>query len=294
MYDTNIVVVGNALTVPEWRRFERTNALVANFKIASTSRRYDKSNSRWTDGDSLRLRVTCWRRLAEGVVASVKVGDPVVVTGRLYTREWTTEDGQRRTAYELEAVSVGHDLARGVGAFRRGRINLNTTVVEDAETDKHVNGEPTEAAPEENRRSEALAANLGAGINAGLDEEGIPTVGFDGPVNREPIGSIADLGTVLTSELADELDETVERAVSRFGGGARADRTDGIEEDGIGEDGNDETFDEAAMVGAAEVATLPGVAAHPEAEVVGGPGKPAARPEPGRGRRGWSRVPASV
>ena len=150
MYDTTISVVGNALTTPEWRRFERTNALVANFKIASTSRRFDKNNNRWIDGDSLRLRVTCWRRLAEGVVASIKVGDPVVVTGRLYTREWTTEEGQRRTAYELEAMSVGHDLARGVGVFRRGRANVNTTVVEDAETDRHINGEVTEPAPEEN------------------------------------------------------------------------------------------------------------------------------------------------
>jgi single-strand DNA-binding protein len=91
MYDTTVTVVGNALNTPEYRRVERTNALVANFKVASTARRYDKNNNRWTDGDSLRVRVNCWRRLAEGVVASIKVGDPVVVHGRLYTREWTHE-----------------------------------------------------------------------------------------------------------------------------------------------------------------------------------------------------------
>jgi single-strand DNA-binding protein len=200
MYDTNVTVVGNALNTPEYRRVERTNALVANFKVASTARRWDKNNNRWTDGDSLRVRVNCWRRLAEGVVASIKVGDPVVVHGRLYTREWTTEDGQRRTAYELEAVSVGHDLARGVGVFRRGRVNMSTTVVEDTESENRVNGELTEPAPEEHARSEALTA--------GLDEEAIPSFGYDGPVADTEIG---DLGTVLSGEMKSELDEVIEK-----------------------------------------------------------------------------------
>jgi single-strand DNA-binding protein len=201
MYDTNVTVVGNALNTPEYRRVERTNAFVANFRVASTARRWDKNNNRWTDGDSLRVRVNCWRRLAEGVVASIKVGDPVVVHGRLYTREWTTEDGQRRTAYELEAVSVGHDLARGVGVFRRGRVNLSTTAVEDAESDSRVNGELTEPAPEEHARTEALTA--------GLDEEAIPSFGYDGPVAD---AEIADLGTVLGGEMKAQLDEVIEKA----------------------------------------------------------------------------------
>ena len=78
MFDTNVTVVGTALNTPEWRR-TTSGALVAHFKVASHSRRYDKDSGRWVDGDSLRVRVTCWRRLAEGVAASVLVGDPVIV-----------------------------------------------------------------------------------------------------------------------------------------------------------------------------------------------------------------------
>jgi single-strand DNA-binding protein len=207
MYDTNVTVVGNALNTPEYRRIERTSALVANFRVASTTRRWDKNNNRWTDGDSLRVRVTCWRRLAEGVVASIKVGDPVVVHGRLYTREWNTEDGQRRTAYELEAVSVGHDLARGVGVFRRGRVSLNTTMVEDAEAENRINGEPTEPAPEEHARTEALTAGL---------EEELPSVGYDGPIEVDVEAPIAELGTVLTDEMTAELDDVITRAGTRL------------------------------------------------------------------------------
>jgi single-strand DNA-binding protein len=121
-----------------------TNALVANFKVASSSRRYDKDTGRWADGPSLRVRVTCWRRLAEGVASSVMVGDPIVVTGRMYTRDWTAEDGTRRVSYELEAFAVGHDLARGRGKFTRTRANTVTSVTESAESDARVGGEPTE------------------------------------------------------------------------------------------------------------------------------------------------------
>ena len=121
MFDTNIVIVGNVLTAPEWRRTTNTNTLVANFRVASTSRRLDRENSRWVDGNSLRVRVNCWRKLAEGVASSITVGDPVVVVGRLYTRDWTDGEGNQRTTYEMEAVAVGHDLARGRARFFRNR-----------------------------------------------------------------------------------------------------------------------------------------------------------------------------
>ncbi len=92
MFETNIVIVGNVLTAPEWRRTAK-GTLVTNFRVASTARRLDRETGRWVDGDSLRVRVTCWRRLAEGVSASIAVGDPVVVVGRLFTRDWTDADG---------------------------------------------------------------------------------------------------------------------------------------------------------------------------------------------------------
>jgi single-strand DNA-binding protein len=141
VYDTPIVVVGNVLTAPEWRRTIKSNTLVANFRVASTSRRYDKDNNRWVDGDTLRVRVNCWRRLAENVGASVAVGDPIVVVGRLYTRDWTDSDNNPRTSYEMEAVAVGHDLARGKSRFFRNRPALPTSAAEGPESEGLVRGE---------------------------------------------------------------------------------------------------------------------------------------------------------
>ncbi|WP_240742256.1 single-stranded DNA-binding protein [Micromonospora zingiberis] len=148
MFDTYVTVVGNVLTAPEWRRTTQSNTLVANFKVASTARRLDRDSGRWVDGNSLRVRVNCWRKLAEGVAASVMVGDPVVVCGRLYTRDWTDEAGNHRTLYELEAVAVGHDLSRGRGRFLRNRPSLSTSAVSDAEAEQRVHGEPTEPVPD--------------------------------------------------------------------------------------------------------------------------------------------------
>lgn len=147
MFDTYVTIVGNVLTAPEWRRTTQSGTLVANFKVASTARRLDRESGRWVDGNSLRVRVNCWRKLAEGVAASVMVGDPVVVAGRLYTRDWIDDAGNQRTLYEMEAVTVGHDLARGRGRFLRNRPSPATSSVEDAEAERRVHGVPTEPVP---------------------------------------------------------------------------------------------------------------------------------------------------
>jgi single-strand DNA-binding protein len=117
MNDTYVTVVGNAVDAPNPRRLEN-GTTVCNFRVASTARRFDREAGRWADGDSLFLKVTCWRQLADNAAQSIFKGDPVVVVGRLFTRAYEVE-GQRRSSYEMEAVSVGHDLSRGVSEFQR-------------------------------------------------------------------------------------------------------------------------------------------------------------------------------
>jgi single-strand DNA-binding protein len=145
MFDTYVTIVGNVLNTPEWRRTTNTGAVVVSFKVASTARRLNRETGQWVDGNSLRVRVTCWRRLAEGVGSSIKSGDPVIVVGRLYTREWEDETGARRLAYEVEAVAVGHDLSKGRAQFARIKPVLGTSMVEDASAEARAGGEPTAA-----------------------------------------------------------------------------------------------------------------------------------------------------
>lgn len=188
MFDTNIVVVGNVLTAPEWRRTASTNALVANFRVASTARRLDKETGRWVDSNQFRVRVTCWRKLAEGVASSIRVGDPVVVAGRLYTRDWNDADGNLRTAYEMEAVSVGHDLARGRGRFFRNKPAGATSTVE-TESEGQIRGEATVPVPDE----EAPTA-YGEGILDG-DEPTFADVPSTSPGGFDPL-EVLRAGTI--------------------------------------------------------------------------------------------------
>lgn len=117
MNETHVTLVGNLVDDPRLRTTE-TGVDVAGFRVASTTRRFDRVTNRWSDGGSLFLSVTCWRGLATNAVASLRKGDPVVVTGRLSTRTYE-KDGQSRSTCELEALAIGPDLARGTAVFQR-------------------------------------------------------------------------------------------------------------------------------------------------------------------------------
>ncbi|MEV2242665.1 single-stranded DNA-binding protein [Micromonospora sp. NPDC049891] len=226
MFDTYMTIVGNVLTAPEWRRTTQSNTLVANFKVASTARRLDRDSGRWVDGNSLRVRVNCWRKLAEGVAASVMVGDPVVVCGRLYTRDWIDDAGNHRTLYELEAVAVGHDLSRGRGRFLRNRPTLATSAVSDADAEQRVHGEPTEPVPHDEAPARPDSrpvdddfelpdlSGFGAGP-AGSPDSG-PPGGFDpGSARGFDPGSADGFDSSRTDQPAsDELDELDELDVA--------------------------------------------------------------------------------
>ncbi|MEU9119424.1 single-stranded DNA-binding protein [Streptomyces sp. NPDC048506] len=121
MNDTMVTLVGNAATAVE-HRLTTGGVTVARFRLAATSRRWDKAQERWTDGETSFYTVRSWRGLADNVAASVAVGEPLVVQGRLRLREGEQppeRGGQRWFAAEVDAVVIGHDLSRGTAAFRR-------------------------------------------------------------------------------------------------------------------------------------------------------------------------------
>jgi single-strand DNA-binding protein len=144
MFDTAITMCGNVLTVPEWRRTANTGTYVMTFRFASTSRRFDRSTGQWTDGDSLRVKVACWRTLGQNAFESIQLGDPLVIYGRLYSRDWVDSEDHKRTSYELDALSVGHDLSRGVAKFARRKPAGATDALDDAEARTAIGGEVSE------------------------------------------------------------------------------------------------------------------------------------------------------
>jgi single-strand DNA-binding protein len=116
MNETMVCAVGNVATQPVYR--ELASGPSARFRLAVTSRYWDREKNTWTDGHTNFFTVWANRSLATNVGASLSVGDPVVVQGRLKVRSETRE-GQSWTSADIDAVAVGHDLSRGTSAFRR-------------------------------------------------------------------------------------------------------------------------------------------------------------------------------
>lgn len=107
--ETPITVIGNLVDDPELR-FTPSGAPVANFRIASTPRTYDKQTNEWRDGDTLFLSCSVWRQQAENVAETLQRGMRVIVNGRLKSRQYETREGEKRTVFEIDVEEVGPSL----------------------------------------------------------------------------------------------------------------------------------------------------------------------------------------
>ena len=105
--DNLTVLVGNLTDDPELR-YTPNGVAVANFRLAVTPRVKDANG--WRDGETSFIPVNVWRDPAEHVSASLHRGNRAIVTGRLRTRSWVTEAGEKRSVTELDADEVGPSL----------------------------------------------------------------------------------------------------------------------------------------------------------------------------------------
>ncbi|MEU1179278.1 single-stranded DNA-binding protein [Streptomyces sp. NPDC005820] len=117
MNETIVCAVGNVATQPVYR--ELAAGPSARFRLAVTARYWDREKGAWADGHTNFFTVWANRQLAVNASASLNVGDPVIVQGRLKVRTETREGQQNWTSADIDAVSIGHDIARGTSAFRR-------------------------------------------------------------------------------------------------------------------------------------------------------------------------------
>jgi single-strand DNA-binding protein len=107
--ETVVTLVGNLVDDPELR-FTPSGAAVANFRVASTPRTYDRQSGEWKDGESLFISCSVWRQAAENVAESLQRGARVIVTGRLKQRTYDTREGEKRTVIEIEVDEIGPSL----------------------------------------------------------------------------------------------------------------------------------------------------------------------------------------
>ncbi|WP_300403900.1 single-stranded DNA-binding protein [Nocardioides sp.] len=115
--DTMVTLQGHVGGTVTLRQAGETN--VANFRVACTPRRFQRSTDEWVDGATQWYSVSAWRHLGEHCARSLATGEPVIVHGRLSTSTYTNKDGVEVTGLEIEALLVGHDLSRGITSFSK-------------------------------------------------------------------------------------------------------------------------------------------------------------------------------
>lgn len=98
-----VMIIGNLGRDPEMR-YTATGKPVTSFTVAvnrnySTPEGERKEETEW-------FRVTAWDRLAETCNEVLAKGRKVYVEGRLQTRTWEGQDGQKRTSIEIIASNM--------------------------------------------------------------------------------------------------------------------------------------------------------------------------------------------
>ncbi len=95
-----VILIGNLGRDPEMR-YTQNNTPVANFTVATSDQ--------WTDRNGEKQertewhRVVAWGRLAEICGQYLQKGKQVYIEGRLQTREWQDQNGQKRYTTEIVA-----------------------------------------------------------------------------------------------------------------------------------------------------------------------------------------------
>jgi single-strand DNA-binding protein len=106
--ENQVTVVGNLTDDPELR-YTPNGAAVATLRVA-VNRRIPDGSGGWKDAETSFFRVNVWRSLAENAAESLTRGSRVVVVGRLRSRSWENQEGETRSAVEIEADELGPSL----------------------------------------------------------------------------------------------------------------------------------------------------------------------------------------
>lgn len=103
----SVQILGNLARDPELR-FTKTGRAVATFTVAATNTYIDSATNE-TKEQTAFINCVAWAKLGESV-GNLKKGNRVFVEGRIQTRSYDTQDGQKRYVTEVVAGFIGTSL----------------------------------------------------------------------------------------------------------------------------------------------------------------------------------------
>ncbi len=96
-----VILMGRLTRDPEVRYTQTNNTLVASFSLA-VNRRFAREGEQQADF----INIVAWSKTGEFVSKYCKKGQQVAVIGRLQTRNWDDEQGQKHYVTEVVAEEV--------------------------------------------------------------------------------------------------------------------------------------------------------------------------------------------
>lgn len=117
--EVSVTIVGNLADDPELR-YTQGGVAVVSVRVGSTPRTFNRQSNEWVDGETVWVRCTAWREVAENVAQSLTKGSRVVVTGRLKAPSaYQTAQGEARASLELEIEEIGPSLRYATATVTR-------------------------------------------------------------------------------------------------------------------------------------------------------------------------------
>jgi single-strand DNA-binding protein len=107
-----VILVGRLGRDPE-SRFTGSGQAVCNFSLA-TDRSYKDRNGQ-TQKQTEWHKIVAWGKLAEICQKYLKKGSQIFIEGRIQSRQWEDQQGQKRTSFEIVAGEMRMLGSRGEG-----------------------------------------------------------------------------------------------------------------------------------------------------------------------------------
>jgi single-strand DNA-binding protein len=98
-----VLLIGNLTKDPELR-YTPQGVAVVNLRLA-VNRKFKDKNQEWKD-EVCFITVVAWDKQAETCNQYLHKGSPIFVEGRLQSRSWEDNSGQKRNAVEVRAERV--------------------------------------------------------------------------------------------------------------------------------------------------------------------------------------------
>ncbi len=103
----SVQILGNLARDPEVR-FTKTGRAVASFTVAATNTYFDPTTHEQKEQTAF-INCVAWGKLGEAA-GNLRKGSRCFIEGRLNTRSYETQDGQKRYVTEVVANFVGVSL----------------------------------------------------------------------------------------------------------------------------------------------------------------------------------------